>query len=584
MEVLFGNMEYDIRHFPFSRYGAMVAVSRDLIKDELILHDARAHDGQDRALRLVFSDKPFQYRNGGELKQLAGIPFESVGTPSKLLITAQNGSAEFMISGDHRIRLRAENLYVLLTLCFEDETNGCLLDARHFEYVCPRACRYNRIDVEKGVMKATGPDVVRHGNPPVEYTTCVLLSPEDGILDFEVQLAESPMRVDPVVSPDVSCRETEEAWAAFLEKMPPVPEEYREFGEKAWFALWAAYVRAQPPYHDDTILMSKKFMSAVWSWDHCFNALSVGKADAELGMNQLLSPFYLQKEDGSIPDRYGPDSVLWACTKPPVHGWCMTRLMEWHSYDEPTLRKIYGHLEKWTNWWLNRTFPGGLPVYPRGCDSGLDNSTCFDKGDYIESADLSAYLALQMNCLSELARKLSDLSAAAQWKQRSSALIEKMISRLWDGRRFAPRLCRTGEAITDTESILLYLPLVLGDLLPAEIADRMLAEMKEHNLTENGLASESPASPKYDPDGYWRGPIWAPTTYLIADGLRRMGRKNEAKEIARRFCEMCVNKAHGFYENFDALTGKGLRTPGYTWTASAFLCMVWDFLSEEDPA
>ena len=147
-------------------------------------------------------------------------------------------------------------------------------------------------------------------------------------------------------------------------------------------------------------------------------------------------------------------------------------------------------------------------------------------------------------------------------------------------KRFAPRLCRTQEMIEDTDSILLYLPLVLGELLPRDITDIMINDLKARNLTAYGLATESPLSPKYDPDGYWRGPIWAPTTYLIADGLRRMGRFDDARQIAMRFCDMCAETAHGFYENFDALTGKGLRTPGYTWTASAFLCMVWDFCPE----
>ena len=121
-----------------------------------------------------------------------------------------------------------------------------------------------------------------------------------GVIDFQVQLAQSPALVDEAVPTEECCRRTEEDWAAFLQKMPPVPEQYREYGEKAWFALWAAYVKAQPPYHDDTILMSKKFMSAVWSWDHCFNALAVGRNDPVLGMNQLLCPFYLQQEDGSL--------------------------------------------------------------------------------------------------------------------------------------------------------------------------------------------------------------------------------------------------------------------------------------------
>jgi len=577
-------LEYDIRHFPFSRYGAMVAVSRDLVKDELVLHDARAHDGQDRALRLIFSDKPIDCKDGAALREYAGIPFESVGTASKLFITTANGKAEFVISADHRIHIHAENLHVLLTPCIRGGETGVMKNDRHFEYVCPAACRYNRIDVANGHMTAIGTEVKQFGLNLTECLNCVQICPEDSVIDMEVQLAQSPALIDPIVPLDECCRKTEMEWAAFLEKLPPIPEKYRDYGEKAWFALWSAYVRAQDPYHDDTILMSKKFMSAVWSWDHCFNALAVGKADATLAMNQLLSPFYLQREDGALPDRFGPDSVLWGCSKPPVHGWCMTRLMEWHEYDEDTLRKVYAYLAKWTNWWLTcRVYhPDSLPGYPRGCDSGLDNSTCFDKGDFIESADLSAYLALQMNCLSDIAQKLSDDAAAAEWKQKSAALIDKMIARMWNGTRFVPRLCRSQEEITDTESILLYLPLVLGDLLPTGIADKMIDELKKNNLTAYGLASEGPKSPKYDPDGYWRGPIWAPTTYLIVDGLRRMGRINDAEEIARRFCNACVDKAHGFYENFDALTGKGLRTPGYTWTASAFLCMVWDMLTQEE--
>ena len=37
--------------------------------------------------------------------------------------------------------------------------------------------------------------------------------------------------------------------------------------------------------------------------------------------------------------------------------------------------------------------------------------------------------------------------------------------------------------------------------------------------------------------------------------------------------------ASGFAENFDAVTGEGLRDRAYTWTASAFLVMCHEFLS-----
>jgi NDP-sugar pyrophosphorylase family protein len=81
----------------------------------------------------------------------------------------------------------------------------------------------------------------------------------------------------------------------------------------------------------------------------------------------------------------------------------------------------------------------------------------------------------------------------------------------------------------------------------------------------------------YEYNGYWRGPIWAPSTYLIVDGLNRMGRTEEARLIAKRFVEMCAFKAKGNYENFDPFTGQGLCAPGYTWTASVYLCLLWEY-------
>lgn len=92
------------------------------------------------------------------------------------------------------------------------------------------------------------------------------------------------------------------------------------------------------------------------------------------------------------------------------------------------------------------------------------------------------------------------------------------------------------------------------------------------HLTEWGLATERLDSGHYEADGYWRGPIWAPSTVLIEDGLRRSGHADLADEITRRFRRLCERS--GFAENFDALTGAGLRDRAYTWTASAYLLLA----------
>lgn len=90
-------------------------------------------------------------------------------------------------------------------------------------------------------------------------------------------------------------------------------------------------------------------------------------------------------------------------------------------------------------------------------------------------------------------------------------------------------------------------------------------------LTAWGPATENPASPHYEPDGYWRGPIWAPTTYLIWDGLRQQDEAALAHDIARRFCALC--ETSGMAENFDAITGAGLRDQAFAWTSAVYLLL-----------
>ncbi|MDF3142831.1 MULTISPECIES: hypothetical protein [unclassified Streptomyces] len=50
------------------------------------------------------------------------------------------------------------------------------------------------------------------------------------------------------------------------------------------------------------------------------------------------------------------------------------------------------------------------------------------------------------------------------------------------------------------------------------------------------------------------------------------GHHSLADEISARFRTLC--ETHGFAENFDALTGTGLRDRAYTWTASSYLLLA----------
>ena len=409
----------------------------------------------------------------------------------------------------------------------------------------------------------------------------VKLIPENGILDLEVEVGQTEVRQDPVRTVEENTAIVQKDWDDFLAQMPPVPEEHRAFAQVTWFNLWSSYVRAQDVYKSDVMLMSKKHMSSVWTWDHCFNALSVAYADCRKALDQFFVPFWKQNESGVLLDMFNPGmEIVWGVTKPPIHGWCFSKLMDRYDLDEQTLRTAYGFLEKWTAWWMNfRDEDGdGIPAYPQGCDSGWDNGTIFTThGRFIESADLSSFLVLQMRCLARIAEKLGDTEKRDSWTKQAEDLLERMIRHFWNGKAMVPTTNGTHIPIEGTGCLLNYMPLVLGDLLPGDIADILVEEMLRHNLTENGLATEAPDSDMYEYNGYWRGPIWAPSTYLIVDGLNRMGRTEEARLIAKRFVDMCAFKAKGNYENFDPLTGQGLCAPGYTWTASVYLCLLWEY-------
>jgi glycogen debranching enzyme len=144
------------------------------------------------------------------------------------------------------------------------------------------------------------------------------------------------------------------------------------------------------------------------------------------------------------------------------------------------------------------------------------------------------------------------------------------VEQLWSGDRFRSGSPYGGE-LSASRSLLDLMPIVLGERLPREIGDRLAERIASH-LTPYGLATEHPDSPRYESDGYWRGPIWAPSTVLVEDGLRRAGHTGLADDIGERFRSLCEKS--GFAENFDALTGEGLRDRAYTWTASGYLLLA----------
>jgi glycogen debranching enzyme len=328
------------------------------------------------------------------------------------------------------------------------------------------------------------------------------------------------------------------------------------------------------------MLMSKNWMGNVWCWDACFNAMALSYRNPEAAWDQFMLFFDNQDANGALPDSLNDAGAVWNFAKPPIHGWALRWMMERADFiTKRELRQIYEPLARWTVWWMTTRDDDndGIPQYNHGNDSGWDNATVFDGGVPVESPDLSAFLIIQMDVLADIADELGRKREARQWKKGSDILLEALIVHSWKDEGFVAML--SGEhTATDGDCLLSFVPLVLGKRLPKEVRKTLVAGLLEKGrfLTPHGLATESPFSPKFDAEGYWRGPIWAPATLLIVDGLAALGERGTARQISKRFCDMVL--AEGMSENFDAKTGKGLCDPAYTWTASVFQILAHEYV------
>jgi len=75
--------------------------------------------------------------------------------------------------------------------------------------------------------------------------------------------------------------------------------------------------------------------------------------------------------------------------------------------------------------------------------------------------------------------------------------------------------------------------------------------------------------------GYWRGTVWGPTSYLTYQGLRRYATDREMVDYAEKSVALFMknwNEDGSCHENFNAITGWGRSDPHYTW--GALLCLV----------
>lgn len=592
-------LSLDLHQTPFSRAGSYLAIS--LLPTTLSLSAGDLTAGL--YLRTVHGDATRSAICRIELlrgTQIAEASFSA--TPSLLTLTSETAQLKFLFSDAKTLHCSGVDAGLLLMFTAGTYDHFVCVDGQWQINSFTHRMRY-ALHVVAGTVSIES--ATNKSNIFLRIVPDAKGSLDLRLTEFEV----NGLRPTPAIPKSfaIEQRECAQAFQAWLATLPTVQPIYAESRELAAYVTWSAWVDAQGHLRRPAMLMSKNWLHSVWSWDHCFNAMMLLNSHPALAWDQFMLPFDVQEQGGALPDCLNDKLIVWNFCKPPLHGWALAWMLR-HStaIGSAQLLEIYEPLARWTQWWQTARCATdgplkGLPYYLHGNDSGWDNCVLFDAGMPMHTPELAALLVVQLQTLADIAARLQREDERTRWQHQSDELLDRLLAAFWRDDHFVARSIGDG-CEHHSATLLLCMPLLLGKKLlgrkllgkklhgeklrgqklignkmPTEIVHQLITTLKNQFLTEHGLASQSPASPEYESDGYWRGPIWAPVVLILVESLHELGECELANKISHRFCTTVVRS--GMAENFDALSGTGLRDPAHTWTASVFLLLAHDLPS-----
>lgn len=184
----------------------------------------------------------------------------------------------------------------------------------------------------------------------------------------------------------------------------------------------------------------------------------------------------------------------------------------------------------------------------------------------IEDLAFNSILIRANQHLSDIAESLKHDLPEELTKQMHKT--EKALEQLWEpysGQYYSRDFIT--HRLLKTPSIATLLPLYAGTITHERA--NQLVKLIENELGF-GPAYPVPSTPLnstwFHPKGYWQGPSWVNTNWLIIDGLKRYGFKDHAKALTESTLEMVERS--GSSEYFDPLTGEAAGADNFSWTAA----------------
>ena len=345
----------------------------------------------------------------------------------------------------------------------------------------------------------------------------------------------------------------------------------------------------------------------VFGWDTFFNALLLATVSGDLAWSTLLAGTESRYKNGNVPNwrsRHGgtPDR-----SQPPIGSFAALRLHRIHPDLTALATACHGLLE-WCDWWVADKGgrprregitpgllawgsdtdlvpgPGHVPPWEEDAsghqraawESGQDDLPLWEEAEWdphrqvlaMSAVDLCSYRALDLECLSRIARILGDDATAERLKSDYRHIVATMNRVLWS----EPAGLYLDELPSGPSTRVAasnFLPLIAG--VPSPRRARRMIDILRDPARFHGdhmLPTISRDDPAFQDQQYWRGSIWPPMNYLVLQGLRRYGFDDLAHELAWKGARMFLADRHRTgmcRENFDARTGEGRGRRFQSW-------------------
>ncbi len=349
-----------------------------------------------------------------------------------------------------------------------------------------------------------------------------------------------------------------------------------------------------------------EWFNGFWSWDSWKHAVAIAHYDTELAQNQIKAMYHFQNEDGMIADCVYRDTIIenhnWRDTKPPLSAWAIWEVFQ-KSKDQEFLEELFPKLEKYHNWWYKfRDFnKNGLCEYgstdasliAAKWESGMDNAIRFDEVKIVsngphggtmnfESVDLNSYLCLEKNYLAKIAKQFGALEKSEKYLKDAESLKKQIQEKFYDkDTGWFYDLNLETNALVQVMGPEGWIPL-WTEIATEEQAEKVRTTMLDSSkfATHIPFPTVTADHPKFKPmNGYWRGPVWLDQAYFAIEGLRIYGYEKEALNFSTQLFDRLegLKNADGpIRENYHPITGKGLESNHFSWSAAHLLMLLME--------